>query len=411
MLPLLARLGCGVLVAVVGFGALAGEKDVSLVLDGEVQETTSHAGTVGDFLARADVAVGDHDDVTPDADTPLADGMVVEVVRAREITLLIGGNERRMIVTALTVDELLGELGEGGGRHDVIRPARLAPVRNGMVVEVVTPLPVTVAADGAEHEVITDAASVGSVLEGLGIDVGPDDRVAPPVDARPEPGARITVQRVTTTAETRQEAIPFPTEERSTADLPRGERREVRPGEEGTREIVEEVVRVDGAEESRTRTQERVVAEPEAAVIEVGTATPAEPQPTRTPAASPPPPATPSPAPLPTPSSGSAAVRTSPAEEAGNAETGQASKYSPEFAGEPTASGEVYDPDALTAAHRTLPMGTRVTVTNLANGRSVTVRINDRGPFVEGRIIDLSQAAFSRIGRAGAGLLDVRIRW
>lgn len=411
MLPLLARMGCGVLVAILGFGALVGEKEVSLVVDGRLREITSHADTVGDLLQRADVRVGDHDDVSPDADTSLADGMIVEVVRAREITLLVGGNERRMIVTALTVEELLDELGEGGGRHDVVRPARLAPVRSGMVVEVVTPVPVTVAADGVEHEVITDAASVGSVLDGLGIAVGPDDRVTPPADARPEPGTHIVVERVTTTAETRQEAIGFATEERSTDDLPRGERREVRPGKEGTREIAEEVVRVDGAEESRTRTEEQVVREPEPAVVEVGTGTPEEPKPAPTPAASPSPRSPPAPALRPSPSAGSAAPPTPPAQETGNSQTGEASKYSPELAGEPTASGEPYDPGALTAAHRTLPLGTRVTVTNVANGRSVTVRINDRGPFVAGRIIDLSQAAFSRIGRPGAGLLDVRIQW
>lgn len=417
MLPLLARMGCGVVVAILGFGALAGEKDVSLVLDGHLEETASHANTVGDFLERADVEVGDHDDVTPDPDTPLTDGMLVEVVHARNITLLIGGNERRMIVTALTVEELLDELGEGGGRHDVVRPARLTRVRTGMVVEVVTPVPVTVSADGVEHEVITDAASVGSVLYGLGIEVGPDDRVTPPADAQPEQGSRITVQRVTTTAESRQEALGFATEERPTADLPRGERRELRGGKEGILEIVEEVVRVDGAEESRTRTEERVVREPQEAVIEVGTATPDKPAPVQTPDLAPPPRSSPSPTLAPTPSSegpaseGPAAPRSAPPPASGNSQTGEASKYSAELAGHPTASGEPYDPDALTAAHRTLPMGTRVTVTNVANGRSVTVRINDRGPFVEGRIIDLSHAAFSRIGRPRAGLLDVRIEW
>lgn len=415
MLPFLARIGVGVLVAIVGFGALAGEKDVSLVLDGQLEQVTSHADTVGDFLERAAVGVGEHDDVTPEPDTPLTDGMMVEVVRARDITLLVGDNERRVIVTALTVEQLLDELGEGGGRHDVVRPARLTRVRSGMVVEVVTPVPVMVSVDGAEHEVITDAASVRSVLDGLGIELGPDDRVTPPADARPEQGSHITVQRVTTTAEARQEAIGFGTEERPTEDLLRGERRELRAGDEGVLEIVEEVVRVDGAEESRTRTGERVLREPEGAVVAVGTAMPDEPAPARTTAASPPAssPSTPTPAP-PDPSSESTASRRTPPPAppaTGHSQTGEASKYSAALAGEATASGEPYDPDALTAAHRTLPMGTRVTVTNVADGRSVVVRINDRGPFVAGRIIDLSQAAFSRIGRAGSGVIDVRIRW
>jgi rare lipoprotein A len=68
-----------------------------------------------------------------------------------------------------------------------------------------------------------------------------------------------------------------------------------------------------------------------------------------------------------------------------------------------TASGERMNPSALTAAHRTLPFGTRLKVTNQRNGKSVVVRINDRGPFVRGRMLDLSRGAASRIGMIGAG--------
>ena len=74
-----------------------------------------------------------------------------------------------------------------------------------------------------------------------------------------------------------------------------------------------------------------------------------------------------------------------------------------------TASGERMDPAALTAAHRTLPLGSTVTVTNLSNGRQVSVRINDRGPFVRGRLIDLSRGAAERLGFVGAGTATVAI--
>lgn len=74
-----------------------------------------------------------------------------------------------------------------------------------------------------------------------------------------------------------------------------------------------------------------------------------------------------------------------------------------------TASGERANPDAMTAAHRTLPFGTTVLVTNLRNGRAVHVRINDRGPFVKGRIIDVSRAAATQLGFKNAGWAPVRI--
>jgi rare lipoprotein A len=74
-----------------------------------------------------------------------------------------------------------------------------------------------------------------------------------------------------------------------------------------------------------------------------------------------------------------------------------------------TASGERFNPRAMTAAHRTLPFGTKVRVTNVRSGRSVTVRINDRGPFVHGRVIDVSQAAAEELGIVGRGIAKVKL--
>jgi len=89
--------------------------------------------------------------------------------------------------------------------------------------------------------------------------------------------------------------------------------------------------------------------------------------------------------------------------------TGTASWYGSDFHGRRTANGETYDMRALTAAHPTLPMPTIVRVTNLENGRSVVVRINDRGPFAEDRIIDLSRAGARELGFESAGLAPVRV--
>src|SRR5690242_7856078 len=85
---------------------------------------------------------------------------------------------------------------------------------------------------------------------------------------------------------------------------------------------------------------------------------------------------------------------------------GRISMYGHDFAGKKTASGEPFDPAALTMAHRSLPFGTRVRVTNLENQRSVEVVVNDRGPFVSGRIADLSEAAARRIGMMANGVVE-----
>lgn len=90
---------------------------------------------------------------------------------------------------------------------------------------------------------------------------------------------------------------------------------------------------------------------------------------------------------------------------------GEASYYGSELAGNRTASGEVFDPNLLTAAHRTLPLGSKVRVTNPRNGASVVVRINDRGPFHGNRVIDLSTAAARTIGliRSGTGRVNLAL--
>jgi rare lipoprotein A len=92
-------------------------------------------------------------------------------------------------------------------------------------------------------------------------------------------------------------------------------------------------------------------------------------------------------------------------------QTGKASYYSDNLSGSKTANGEHYKPSELTAAHKKLPFGTKVTVTNLSNGKSVTVRVNDRGPYVSGRIIDLSKAAAKELGMVNAGVAKVKIKY
>lgn len=91
-------------------------------------------------------------------------------------------------------------------------------------------------------------------------------------------------------------------------------------------------------------------------------------------------------------------------------ETGIASWYGPNFHQKTTANGEIFDQDAVTAAHKTLPMPSVVRVTNLDNGRSIIVRVNDRGPFVNGRIIDLSRRSAQLLGMEGQGTAKVRVQ-
>lgn len=95
--------------------------------------------------------------------------------------------------------------------------------------------------------------------------------------------------------------------------------------------------------------------------------------------------------------------------EAGYTETGSISYYAEKFDGKRTASGARFDKDAFTAAHRTLPFGTKVKVTNLENGKSVVVEVNDRGPFKSSRILDVSPAAARKIGLIAKGTVKASV--
>ena len=123
------------------------------------------------------------------------------------------------------------------------------------------------------------------------------------------------------------------------------------------------------------------------------------------PAAAPAPAATPPAAAAPAP----AAPAPAAAPAAGAVETGKLAWYGRKFAGRRTASGEAYNPDALTMAHKTLPFGTKVKVTNLANKKSVELRVNDRGPAQADRIGDVSLAGAQRLGMVRAGIIDAEV--
>jgi rare lipoprotein A len=90
-------------------------------------------------------------------------------------------------------------------------------------------------------------------------------------------------------------------------------------------------------------------------------------------------------------------------------QVGKASYYGDEFHGKKTASGEIYNKWALTCAHKKIPFGTKLRITNLENKKSVVVKVNDRGPFIRGRIIDLSYAAAKKIGMIKHGVVKVKI--
>lgn len=374
-----------VLLSLCAFGWLADEKTVMLQLDGRIRQISTRVDTVGQLLERTGIAVRPMDRLVPGPSVDLVDGMVVEFVSAREVTVLMDGQERTILVPALRAEDVVDYVGvPGEAGVQLLSPAPLSRVYDGMVIEVGRSIAVTVVADGRTRQLtVPEGMTVAALLQRLDLRLDDDDRVDPSPKQVLTVDSQVVVNRVEKAVEAREVPVPAPVTERTTDELPAGARRELRPGRDGILHVFEEITWVDGVEARRTRTGARVVDAPEPRVVAVGTGRDDE---------------------EPAPSAESASESTQGVDSQDSSDRDASRSQSG------TASWYDYG-DEFTAAHRTLPKGTLVTVTNLANGKSVQVRINDRGPFIDGRVIDLNRPAFAEIASVSEGVIRVRISW
>lgn len=329
------------------------EKHVVLVVDDDARQVRTFSSSVAALVASQGIELGEHDEIHPPLSDKLADGDRVEVSIAKEITLLLNDRSRTIYVTGKTVEDVLEQINLRAGGNAYLRPSRGAPIEEGDTIEFRAAVSVRLVVEGERTQVITNAPDVGHLLDSMGVFVRKRDRVEPGVRTSLTSGMVITVTRVQVEGVTEQREIPFDTEVRTTDQMLKGERRVERRGAVGLEELRYRVRTEDGEEVRRRLLSREVVREPVSRIELVGTREP-------------------------------------------NVQSGVASWY---------------ERNGMTAAHRTLPFGTRVTVTNLGNGRSVTVVIDDRGPFIAGRIIDLSDDAFAQLAPLSSGTFNVRIEW
>ncbi|MGH2676478.1 MAG: RlpA-like double-psi beta-barrel domain-containing protein, partial [Actinomycetota bacterium] len=253
----------------------------------------------------------------------------------------------------MTVEEVLQQINVRISRHSYVEPSRGATVEDGDVIVFEPAVGVVLTADGRTRDVVTNADDVGYLLDSLGIALRKQDRVEPGADTPLRQGLRVTVVRVGHREVVLQQSIAYGTEIRKSKDLMLGIRRVDRAGVPGILRKVYQATMENGQEVGRKLLRTEVVRDPVSQVIVEGTRQP-------------------------------------------HIETGVASWY---------------QRIGMVAAHKTLPFGTQVKVTNTANGRSVVVVINDRGPYVPGRIIDLSDDAFAQLAPLGSGTFNARIAW
>ncbi len=331
----------------------------------------SAMGTVSSLLDSKQIQVGEHDTVEPAADTPLSDGLVVDVRYGRLATVTIDGKITKKWTTATTVDQLLSQLDIHS--DSVVTASRSTSIgRSGIAFSVETPKSVSIKVSGKTTKVEV-AGTVADAVRAAKIKLSEQDQLSQSLATRLTDGMKIKVTKVTTKKITKRVKIDYPTKKVKDAKLPKGLTEIKTKGVRGISEETWEQVFHDGKLVKKNKINTKVIKKPVTQVKAFGTKKV---------------------------SSAGGGGNLTPAK-------GASCKASYYWEDQPTASGERFNPEAMTAAHKTLRLGTRIKVTNPKNGKTVVVRINDRGPYIAGRCLDLSRGAFRKIANLNSGVVRV----
>jgi len=364
---------------------------VTFSVDGVSQQAKVKPGTVKQALAQQGITVGPHDDVQPSLDSEIHGGQVITVNYGRRVVVTIDGKKVVRWTTAKNVAEVLAQLNQSDPDNLVSVSRSLDISRAGLSFSMQTAKDVTVTIGGKTQK-ITAVGTVADALKAAKVEVDSSDAVNPGLGTPLSDGMKITLTMVDQKSQKRRVAVPFSTKKVEDSSLPKGEIKVITKGVNGINEETWTVVFKDGKKVSEKKVSSKVVNAPVTQVVKVGTKTATSSSPSTR--------------------SSSASHRSTASQSSDPVTSGTtclASTYGEGdgTAGGPTASGETFDPSAFTAASKTLPLGSTIRVTNVSNGRTVTVRINDRGPYVGGRCLDLSTAAMNAIA-PGQGLVTVR---
>lgn len=351
---------------------------VTLTVDGAPQQLEVRASTVKDVLDSQGIALSEHDVVQPALDTAVARDLAISVQFARPFEVTLDGTKTVYWTTATNVGDALSQLKLASDADKLSTSRSLSIGREGLAMSIVTAKNVTVTAAGAPTS-ITLAGTVGDALKQLGITPDADDIVTPSADSPLSEGGQIVYKKVDVNTVTKTVEVAFNKTTAKSDSMYTDQSKITTKGVAGQATQQVQETYIDGALADSKVLSSTTTKAPVDQVTTVGTQT------------------------RPTSSSSSSSSSSSDLTAASGA-TCKASYY---WQGQMTANGEQFNTNDFTAAHKTLPFGTRVKVTNLANGQTTIVRINDRGPYISGRCLDLSKAAMSAIGGISAGVVTV----
>lgn len=395
-----------------GGAAYAMSNEVTVNAYGRVATFRTFDTQVADILEAHGVDVSHTDLVTPALGETVDSGDKIVVKEREEVKLSVDGKEQSVLVEGGTVADALSQAGiDAEGAAVSPKPDTKLEDVDGPVT-VTTPKDITVTGmNGSWVAKGTTVRTVQDLLDKYFADsVDADDDVTPARDTVLKDGDTIHLVRLSSEEKTEKVAIDYKTETRKDDAIYEGETRVVTKGEKGEKTIVKKVSTTDGKVTGEEVVKEEVTKEPVTEIVAKGT----KKRPAEEPESEEPKSEDVSKASGDAPKQ-SRKKRSESAPQGGKAVSGVRSCGASFYGngdgtdGGPTASGERFNTHAYTAAHKSLPFGTRVRVTNKANGRSVVVRINDRGPYVGGRCLDLSYAAMKSIGGVSSGV--ARVEW
>lgn len=250
---------------------VAHDKTIELSVDGETTSLRTFASNVSDLLEEEGVEVGGRDMVAPATHESLADGDRVAVRYGRPMSLTVDGRQQRLWTTERTVAGALRQLGvRAEGAHlSTSRSKRIS--RSGMDLAVRTERSVSFLADGRMRHIRTNAATVRAALAEAGLKLRHQDTVSAPLRSFPKDGQTISLQRITTDEEVREESIPFPTERYESGELYKGTEVVEQRGRVGVRRVTFELRTVNGEKQKPRQLSTKVVSEPRKQIVKVGT--------------------------------------------------------------------------------------------------------------------------------------------
>lgn len=282
----------------------------------------------------------------------------------KSISLDDNGSNFKTSTRSLTVSDFLQENKISLGDHDIITPDKSTPLYSGMNIRIDRASKVKILVDGKKINTYVMGKTVRRALTESDVTLSRLDKTVPPTNTLVTNNLQITVTRINVEEVTKEEPISFKTIVKNDSDMGWQEKKIETPGEKGKKEVKYKITYRDGQEVSRVILSSEVTQAPVSQVEIHGTYM-----------------------------------------KLGKKNPGQASFYS-----QPSYLKTKYDPIVSGfAANPWLPLGSYAKVTDDANGKSVIVQINDRGPFVKGRIIDLDRESFAKIAPLGAGVINVRV--